>query len=211
MQFLTEWISNIILLIFLATILELLLPNSSLQRYVKMVVGLLLLSIIINPLFSIFSKDFNSLISNIDLTYAQTENINFSIESKKKEIQSVQLAYISEQVAVQLKRQVEEEMVQQFNREIKTIDVILEDFLEDENYLEHLIGISVHLGPLHEEETDSFESKSIRPVALVEIDASKKVVAPGNSDNSEKEIHAFLSTAWKIPNEKITVVMEGGR
>ncbi len=208
MQFITEWISNIILLILLATILELLLPNSSLQRYVKMVVGLLLLSMILNPLFSIFSKDLNAMISNIDFTYAQTDNMNFSLENKKKEIQSVQLAYISEQVAVQLMRQVEEEMVQQFDKEISSIDVTLENFLEDENYMDHLLEITIHLQPLLEEENSLGET--IKPVALVTINMNQEKETLEETDN-ENEIHMFLSKTWKIPKEKITVVMEGGR
>lgn len=207
MQFLTEWISNIILLIFLATILELLLPNSSLQRYVKMVVGLLLLSIIINPLFSIFSKDFNSLISNIDLTYAQTENINFSIESKKKEIQSVQLAYISEQVAVQLKRQVEEEMITKFDKEVVEVMVDLNDFLEEDDYLNSIVQVSILLKKVDSDVEEG--DKTIPVVALVDIDTSKGV-EPLQETTNKQEILQYLATTWTIPIEKVEVLMEGG-
>lgn len=212
MQFLTDWISNIILLILLATILELLLPNSSMQRYVKMVVGLLLLSIILNPLFTIFSKDFTTVMTNLEFGDSyESENISFSLENKKREIQSVQLAYISEQVAVQLTRQVEEELVDQFDSEINLIDVTLEDILEEENYLESVQGITVYLQEKDETTEVATTSKTIEQVALVTIDASKTVEPSLTEKNTSNEITEFLSTKWQVPREKISVVMEGGR
>ena len=54
MSFLTSWISNIIIFILLATVIDMLLPNSSLQKYAKMVIGLLLIAIIITPILSLF-------------------------------------------------------------------------------------------------------------------------------------------------------------
>ncbi len=40
MDFLKEWVTNIILFILLATVIDMLLPNSSMQKYTKMVTGL---------------------------------------------------------------------------------------------------------------------------------------------------------------------------
>ena len=59
MSFVITWLTNIILLILLATILELLLPKNALQKYVKMVVGLLLLIVLLQPVFTIFTEDFD--------------------------------------------------------------------------------------------------------------------------------------------------------
>ncbi|MDV2687064.1 stage III sporulation protein AF, partial [Alkalihalophilus lindianensis] len=51
MDFLIEWVTNIILFILLATVIDMLLPNSSMQKYTKMVMGLLLIAIILTPIF----------------------------------------------------------------------------------------------------------------------------------------------------------------
>ncbi|RXI99510.1 stage III sporulation protein AF [Anaerobacillus alkaliphilus] len=209
MQFLTEWISNIILLILLATILELLLPNSSLQRYVKMVVGLLLLVIILTPLFSIFSKDVDSWVSSIGLTnQIQEEALQNSVEFKKREIQRAQLAYISEQVAVQLKRQVEEELVHRFDKEVVDVHVYLDDFLQEEDYLNSISKVSIHLrGKKSEEEN---ENGSIPTVALVSIDTSRQVEPVIETTVGKQEIIKYLATTWPVPQNKIEVFMEGG-
>jgi stage III sporulation protein AF len=208
MQFLTEWISNIILLILLATILELLLPNSSLQRYVKMVVGLLLLVVILNPLLSIFSKDADGWVNSIGLnSQFEEKDIENSIENKKIEIQRAQLAYISEQVAVQLKRQVEEEMITKFDKEVVEVNVTLKDFLEEDDYLNSITQVSIRLRQINAEEVSN---GTVPAVALVTIDTTKRVEPMKQETTNEKEILQYLATTWPIPIEKIEVFMEGG-
>src|SRR5690606_31489594 len=118
-EILTNWISNIILIILLATILELLLPNSSLQRYVKSVISLLLLAVILTPVFSIFSKDIDELLNSVtfDNVFTNSE-LDFLVNSKKKDIETAQLAYISEQVAVHLKEQARGELITKYKTDI---------------------------------------------------------------------------------------------
>lgn len=54
------WLQNIILLVLIATVLDMLLPNSSIQRYVKFVMGLLILLSIISPMLGWVQKDFSA-------------------------------------------------------------------------------------------------------------------------------------------------------
>lgn len=211
MQFLTEWISNIILLILLASVLELLLPNSSLQRYVKMVVGLLLLVILLTPLLSIFSKDVDSWVAQIGMqTQFEEKDVQISIENKKREIQQVTLAYISEQVAVQLKRQVEEEMISKFDKEVIEVNVALDDFLEEDDYLNSITQVSIRLKRIDGEE--EIGHKTVPAVALVKIDTTNRVepLKVETKKTNEKEILRYLATTWPIPIEKIEVLVEGG-
>ena len=42
MEFIKEWVTNIILFILFATVIDMVLPNSKFQKYTKMVTGLLL-------------------------------------------------------------------------------------------------------------------------------------------------------------------------
>ena len=76
MDFLTDWITNILLFILLAVVVELLLPQTSLQKYVKMVIGLLLISIILNPIFKLFSSDIEDLLKNATFYLKQDVNTN---------------------------------------------------------------------------------------------------------------------------------------
>ncbi|MCJ2389064.1 stage III sporulation protein AF, partial [Limosilactobacillus fermentum] len=57
------WVSNIIVFVLLATVIDMLLPTSALQKYAKMVIGLLLIAIIITPILGLFNKDFDEILS----------------------------------------------------------------------------------------------------------------------------------------------------
>jgi stage III sporulation protein AF len=105
----TSWISNIILLILIATVLELLVPKSALHAYVKMVVGLLLILVIITPLLKIFTEDFDTAVASLEWSSSSTEKtLQNEIKNKKNEIQASQRAYILEQMAVQMSQRVDE-------------------------------------------------------------------------------------------------------
>ena len=42
MEFIKEWVTNIILFVLFATLIDMLLPTSKFQKYTKMVVGLII-------------------------------------------------------------------------------------------------------------------------------------------------------------------------
>ncbi len=66
MELLSLWLKKIILLILLATFVELLLPSGTMQKYVKMVMGLLLLMTFLAPVFVLLKGH-----TNIDQVFNQ--------------------------------------------------------------------------------------------------------------------------------------------
>lgn len=56
---LKSWIVNICSTVFFITAVEMLLPNNSLKKYGKFVLGLILVSVLINPIIKLFNKDFD--------------------------------------------------------------------------------------------------------------------------------------------------------
>ncbi|MBY0096422.1 stage III sporulation protein AF [Mesobacillus maritimus] len=204
MDFLTEWITNIIIFILLATIIDMLLPNSSLQKYVKVVISLLLISIILSPIMKIFSSDFESAIASISNYNSKVdeEKMENLIELQKKEIQASQHAYILEQTAVQLKMDAEEELMEQYGMEIAEIQVEAEEM--DENLSpESLQSITVQIA----KEGDQEEAVAV--VKEIKIDTAEPLPSEQNSQNTE-EISAFLAEKWNVPNASIEIVIEGG-
>ena len=53
------WIINICTAIFFITAVEMLLPNDSLKKYAKFVLGLILITVVISPIIKFINKDFN--------------------------------------------------------------------------------------------------------------------------------------------------------
>src|SRR5690606_37362909 len=133
LSLIAEWVTNIILFILLATIVDMLLPSSSMQKYVKMVTGLLLILIILTPLFSLFKSDLDQALLNMNLKPGQTEkNLENLIDLKKKEIQASQRAYALETVQVQIRNDVEEElMTKQSNLKVQKVNILLNSEIEN--------------------------------------------------------------------------------
>ncbi|MGD6805282.1 stage III sporulation protein AF [Rossellomorea vietnamensis] len=196
MSFLTEWITNIIVFILLASVVDMLLPSSNMQKYTKVVTGLLLITIILTPLMKLFSADFEETIGAINLEGPiKTASVENSVEMKKKEIQASQRAYILEQMAVQMKNDVEEEMMNQYDLTVTHIQLEAEDL---ENLPESILSVSIHL--------DTSKEEAVTAIKTVEIDTSKSVPKDESSDG----IQSMLSEKWNIPEDKLVIMIEGG-
>lgn len=194
MSFLTGWVTNIIIFIMLATIMDMLLPNTAMRKYAKMVIGLLLITVLLSPIFKLLSTDVDELIeAAMSMNVKETGNMENLIDSKKKEIQAVTSAYILEEVAVQLKMDGEEELINRYNYAFEQIEVSLKT-LDNPVIPNDIAVISVTLA----EHTDDV----IETVQRVEIDTKKSL--PNQSEQAE-EVKQFLAIQWGIDAEQIEV------
>ncbi|WP_409289204.1 stage III sporulation protein AF [Peribacillus sp. SCS-37] len=197
MQYITSWVTNIILFILLATVIDMLLPNSSMQKYAKMVIGLLLIAIILSPILKLFSTDFEHIVATALHSGEKQQNIENAIEVKKKEIQASQHAYILEQMAVQLKADVKEELMNKYQMKVDSIIVQAEK--DQPQSPKDINSIKVILAPAGDgaEET----------IAPVRIDTSK----PLQEHNADVEsIKQLLAAKWSIKEEILAIELEGG-
>lgn len=205
MDFLKEWITNIILFVLLATVIDMLLPNSTLQKYTKMVTGLLLIAVILTPIFRLISGDFEKQLATISLWgNDETKNMESLIESKKKEIQTSQQAYILETMAVQLEKDANEELMEKHGLNISHIKLVInEDQMQ--NFPDNLEKVIVQL------EEPKISADAVEVVKPVEISANEPLPSERENEHEKLEIVSFLSQKWDIAERTIEVEMvEGG-
>jgi len=197
-DFLASWISNIIIFILLATVIDMLLPNSALQKYSKMVIGLLLIAVIITPILRLVHTNFDDVLASATIQFEQGEaqSLGNLTESKKKEIQATQSAYILEQMAVQLQAEAEEELMEKYQMEIQDIEVTVKD--EEKPEPENLQHITISLSEVKEDET-------IEAIAKVEIDTKRALVT---DDARYADVKQFLANTWSIDEEMIQIAGE---
>lgn len=203
MDFINEWITNIIIFILLATVLDMLLPNSSFQKYTKIVTGLILIAIILSPVMKLFTSDFETAIASMAKFNSQEdENIKNSIEFKKKEIQASQHAYILETMAVQLQTAAEEELMEQQGMEIANIELEVND-QDQRPFPENLEYVIVHVKKAED------EGETVAVVREVEIDTNAPLPSKQTSQNTD-QISSLLSEKWNVPEKSIQIMIEGG-
>lgn len=203
MSYLIEWVTNIIVFILLATVIDMLLPNSNLQKYTKLVIGLLLIAVILAPIFKLVSNNFDSTIASIsNLHFSGEENMNNSIDLQKKEIQAGEQAYILKEVSVQLKTSAAEELMKKYGFEIANISLSINE-TSNQKFPENLQKVSVLLKqPVNNVAT----ADMMKPIHITLSD-------PVPSKNISKEtngIASFLSKIWNIDEKTINVSIEGG-
>ncbi|MEY8191063.1 stage III sporulation protein AF [Peribacillus simplex] len=200
MSFLAGWVSNIIIFVLLATVIDMLLPNSALQKYAKMVIGLLLIAIIITPILGLFNMDFDDILTAATSEFEDQEKKDLGnlTEMKKKEIQATQGAYILKQMAVDLQAEVEEELMVDYNMKISSIDVGVKN--EEDPGVDDLQNITISL-----EKAEGKENSEIEAVAKVDINAD----GPSTSNDANLDaVKRFLATSWSVDEEIIEIAGE---
>ncbi|MEK4335717.1 MULTISPECIES: stage III sporulation protein AF [Bacillus] len=204
MSFLTEWITSIILFILFAIVIDLLLPNSSMQKYAKMVVSLLLIIVMLNPIFALFRADPDQIFSEImkGKDQAQSEEIKNQMNLEKKEIQASQRAYILKQMAVQLEKSAKEPLEKE-SYEMKHVEVLADEEHLDQNMEADQFRIKAVLVPL--------TGDAVETVAKVDIDLSRQ--KEESAETSAKEmarVKETLADVWNTRPEHIALNIEGG-
>ncbi|QHE52917.1 stage III sporulation protein AF [Pontibacillus sp. HMF3514] len=205
MSYITEWVTQIILFLLLALIIDLILPTSSLRKYIKLVVGLLLILIFLQPIFHLFEVDVDTFFAQEMSKWndqAQVETMENLIEDKKKEIQASQRAYILEQMAVQLKKQAKEELLSEYGVEIQNFSFQFQD--EQNMSLDTLKQLTVVLS---ESEKASNSSSSVEEV-VIDLDQPPK--EDEENSKAKQKIKTFLASTWQLPEEQLIIQWEGG-
>ncbi|AVQ46871.1 stage III sporulation protein AF [Clostridium botulinum] len=192
LQWLKEWITNIAVAVFFITAIEMLLPKNNIKKYGKFVLGLILITVILNPIIKIFNKDYN--ISQ----YADKATASFNNAEYKNDFDKY-------------KKKNREETLNNFkaNLENQTKKKLEEKF--PENKYEVKVEIA------YDEEKDNLQIKSMDVgVKGNKIEKIKKVnkINIGNNENGKEDkktfegegkIKQFISNEFKVSSGVIKV------
>ncbi|WP_085991934.1 stage III sporulation protein AF [Oceanobacillus senegalensis] len=204
MELIIQWVTQIILFIILATIIDLLIPQTAMKKYIKLVVGLILILILLKPVFYVLSIDIEKALSSSFQQISETTNQNNSVENliefQKNEIENTQDAYILEQMAVQLIDIAGDPLKEEFQLEITDVQFTFND-AKDKTY-EDLKEVIVYLKDFEEGEGED---------SLVEdvvINTDEPV--PKKEDRHDEKIKNLLKEVWELHDKQITIYWEGG-
>lgn len=204
---LSDWVTQIIIFILIGTILELVIPNNSMKRYIHIVVGLILLLILVKPILYIFSVHVPTTIDKVEQTLFTDDELLFTtekqIESQKNEIHKGQDAYIWSEVTSQLIYEGNAVLKDEYS-EITISDISFET--KDENEEANEENIETVIVTLSNEENDNTEIRTIQPV---EIGDNERDTSNVESDVGN-EIKQTLAQLWGIDEEKIEYIWGEG-
>ncbi|CEI84106.1 stage III sporulation protein AF [Oceanobacillus oncorhynchi subsp. incaldanensis] len=199
----TDWVTQIILFIILASVIDLLVPANHLQKYVRLAISLILILILLQPVFYLFNTDINTAISSsmnkIESQFQGQPSIENQIDLEKKEIESGQDAYILEQMAIELEKIAAEPLKEEFNAEIASID--FQFSVMDSVSYEELTEVIVYIT---ESEPGEGAMNTVEDV-VIEWGNEEET----HSEEPLQEMEASLKEIWEIEDKEITVYWEG--
>ncbi|WP_416827179.1 stage III sporulation protein AF [Ectobacillus polymachus] len=199
MQYITDWVRSIVVFLLFATMIHLLIPNSNMQKYVKLVVSLLLIVLILTPFFTLLQTDVTKAISSFYEKGIDDKKVENNIAAKKKEIQAMQRAYILEQMAVQMKNEVSKKLESDYGMQIVHLDIAIAKDKQEVTSQKDIEAVTVTLAKV-----DGRQPATIEAVKKVDIASSE----PPADKQMTSQVQQFLSTVWQI-DESIIKLGEG--
>ncbi|WP_284140365.1 stage III sporulation protein AF [Virgibacillus sp. LDC-1] len=204
MEYIIQWVTKIVIFILLATIIDLLIPASAMKKYIKFVVGLILILIFLQPLFQLFQIDIKQAINTSLMqrngSIENEQNIEKLIDFKKSEIQSSQNAYIEEQMAVQLMELAQPQLRTEHAVEITSMDI---DFVPNStNIPENLEKVIIYIQEANNEEG----TVNVVEDVVINMDRQEDNIA---DEPDAEAIKKTLQEVWQIDDTVLTIEWEG--
>lgn len=186
-----SWIVNISTVIIFITAVELILPQNSIKKYAKYVLGLLVVLTMINPMLKFFNKDYNLKEYSIKTEdYFQSQKYKKDLEKYKKINREKTIETFKENVALQCK----ERLKTYYKDENFDVDVKVNLDQEHSKLTINSIDVGVYEGKV----------KKIKPVI---INSTKESAVIKENINKEKanSIKGIVEKEFGIQREKIKV------
>lgn len=198
-DFLSNWAQGIIVAVIIATIIEMILPNGSAKKYVKVVVGIYILFTIISPIITkISNNNFN--INDILDTKEYEEKIAKSDKDISKKIEENNNRTIKDIYQANLESDIKAKLKDKGYEVLNTYIKIR----DDENYTIEFISLSLDKNEI--EETNQVKNIEIEEVNI-QIGGTNTQENDNSLASSEKqEIAEYISSTYNIDIKSIEIL-----
>lgn len=193
-EFLSSWAQGIIVAVIIATLIEMILPNSSSKKYVKVVIGMYILFTIISPIIKkLGGKDIN--LNTIDIEkYEQQISKSDNTISRKFEdnntrsIKDIYVSNLKADISAKLKEK---------GYEIDTSDIQIKD---DENYTIEKITLKLIKMEQKQGKNNEIVINTVEIGNTISQKDSKTL-----SDDDKQEVKDYISETYDIDKKNINI------
>lgn len=204
MEWISDWIRQIILIIFIATFIDLLLPSSSLERYVKLIMGLIIIVSILQPVLQlVLHEEKWSKLSELLAPAVDTDQYSSlkKIQENSTELTQVQQEAIQHQFQNSISSWIKNQVSEKY--QVKVVSAKVTANLVKETPV--IRKIEVH-GIKNQEKSSTDVVQPIAPVDLsqdIQKEQATKIDA-----KVQQEIQYFIGSAWNIDAKQVTVQIQ---
>lgn len=193
-EFLSSWAQGIIVAVIIATLIEMILPNSSSKKYVKVVIGMYILFTIVSPIIKkVGGKDINLNTINIEKYEQQIEKSDNTISRKfednnTRSIKDIYVSNLKADISAKLKEK---------GYEIDTSDIQIKD---DENYTIEKITLKLIKMEQKQEKNNEIVINTVEIGNTISQKDSKTL-----SDDDKQEVKDYISETYDIDKKNINI------
>ena len=188
----TNWVKHIIFVVLFASFLELLLPNSSMQRFVRVIMGLFIMLAILNPVIDVLQNHLTP--SQVPVLSANSANSKVILDNVKT------VAHDREQLSAEI---YQKELAQQMKVMITALDgvadakVVVETNRSKDNKLSNTINsVVVYVTPGNAATSSKIVKVSIGQQPAETVDLNIQL---------QNKIKSLISELYQIPKEIIEI------
>lgn len=227
MEWLSEWLKSIIMIVMFAAFVDLILPGKSMQRYARLVLSMLILLALLRPVINLLTVspekqlalEFERVESGKGTPKeAELEYILAEAEKLKNVQQSQSLQWAGEEVARQMKDQIASETGEQVG-EVKVVLAAPSEVRGSAVITSVEVSLRESEDPSAAENAPVDEGKGVRPVDAIRVnvemnanDSKKDKTRTEDSVQANKAMEAragpvrdLLSSRWNLNPDQIEV------
>lgn len=211
LEWLGNWLKQIILLIVIATFIDLILPNRSMERYVKLVMGLLMIMVILTPILQLIGKD--KALTNWGVEFwnqggkGEIKSDQYptmkEIEASSQLVKQKQEDFVRQRVNQQIEQMVIEQVESRFSVKVHHCDVRLKEEA-GELRLERIRLILSSSSPKSENSGVS-EVEPVKPVEIGKGEEIESGVFTQKDDEWIKRISRYIAETWQLNLDNIEI------
>ena len=193
-EFLSSWAQGIIVAVIIATLIEMILPNSSSKKYVKVVIGMYILFTIVSPIIKkLGGKDINLNTINIEKYEQQISKSDNTISRKfednnTRSIKDIYVSNLKADISAKLKEK---------GYNIDTSDIQIKD---DENYTIEKITLKLIKTEQKQEKNNEIVINTVEIGNTISQKDSKTL-----SDDDKQEVKDYISETYDIDKKNINI------
>lgn len=193
-EFLSSWAQGIIVAVIIATLIEMILPNSSSKKYVKVVIGMYILFTIVSPIIKkLGGKDINLNTINIEKYEQQISKSDNTISRKfednnTRSIKDIYVSNLKADISAKLKEK---------GYEIDTSNIQIKD---DENYTIEKITLKLIKMEQKQEKNNEIVINTVEIGNTISQKDSKTL-----SDDDKQEVKDYISETYDIDKKNINI------
>ena len=193
-EFLSSWAQGIIVAVIIATLIEMILPNSSSKKYVKVVIGMYILFTIVSPIIKkVGGKDINLNTINIEKYEQQIAKSDNTISRKfednnTRSIKDIYVSNLKADISAKLKEK---------GYEIDISDIQIKD---DENYTIEKITLKLIKTEQKQEKNNEILINTLEIGNTISQKDIKTL-----SDDDKQEVKDYISETYDIDKKNINI------